>query len=188
MKKFLVSFFLISFCFIFSGYKKPDVYVINAEHNAYIHNNLGINALREGNYALAISEFDLAIRLNPNSQSTSVYYRNMGNAYAKMHYFSNARTCLEKSQKIYNLDFQTYLMLVNTYRNLGIVNSKISMYQKSKNPTDMIMLGLLYIAKGQKARGITKLDIFCVQQPDMFITNDVKNYIKSVTSQKNRRR
>src|SRR5574344_355335 len=169
MKKFLVSFFLISFCFIFSGYKKPDVYVINAQHNAFIHNNLGINAIREGNFSLAISEFDLAIRLNQNTQATSVYYRKMGNAYAKMHYFQNAMVCFEKSQKIYNLNFQTYQQLVNAYKNLGMLNSKISVYKKSKNPLDMVMLGLMYVARGQKSRGITKLDEFCVSQPDLFI-------------------
>lgn len=188
MKKIFISVVLVTFCFIFSGYRKPEVYVINAQHNAIIHNNLGISALREGNYAFAISEFDLAIRLNPNTQATSVYYRNLGNAYAKMHYFANAKICLEKSQTIYNLNFQTYQLLAYTYKKLGLAKNKINYYKKSRNPLDMVMLGLLYIESGQKARGITKLDQFCVSQPSLFITNEVKTYIRNIPRSKKRNR
>lgn len=179
MKKFAVTFLLICCGFIFSGYMKPDVYVIDAVHNAYIHNNLGLDALDDYNYDLALSEFYLAIQLNPNSQATSVYYKNLGLTYMKMGYYQNSLSALERSMKIYNLDFQTYLYLVNVYKKRNMVNRKIAQYKKSKNPIDMVMLGLLYIASGNKSRGITKLDEFCVRQPDLFITPQVREYIRN---------
>lgn len=188
MKKILVTFLLISFAFICSAYRKPEQYVIDPVHNAYVHNNMGLNALEEHNYILAISEFCLAIQLNPNSQATSVYYKNLGNAYTKIGYYQNAQTSYERSRTIYNLDFDTYVALAQTYRRRNLLKYKISAFKKSKNPVDMVMLGLLYIESGNKARGITKLDEFCARQPDMFITPQVRAYIPKVLYSKHKKR
>ena len=41
MKKITAIFFLIFLSVLTSGYKKPDVYKIDAVRNAYMHNNKG---------------------------------------------------------------------------------------------------------------------------------------------------
>ena len=64
MKRFLIIITLISLTFITSAYKKPDVYVIDAEKNAYIHNNLGLMYVNEKCYYAAIEEYKIAISLN----------------------------------------------------------------------------------------------------------------------------
>ena len=68
MKKFLILS-LITFSFLTSAYKKPDVYEIDATKNAYIHNNLGLTYVDEKCWYAAIQEFKIAISLNPNTQA-----------------------------------------------------------------------------------------------------------------------
>ena len=76
MKKFLIIP-LIFLTFLTSGYKKPDVYVIDAQKNAQVHNNMGLIYVDEKCYYAAIQEFKIAISLNPNTQATAVYYNNL---------------------------------------------------------------------------------------------------------------
>ena len=80
MKKQFILF-LICLSFLASGYKTLDTFVIDATKNAYFHNNLGLNYLKEHCYYAAIQEFKIAISLNPNTQATAVYYNNIGDAY-----------------------------------------------------------------------------------------------------------
>ena len=94
-KTIIISILLITSIFT-SGYKKPDVYVIDAVRNAYIHNNKGLNYLKDNLYYPAIQEFKIAISLNPNTQATAVYYNNLGETYMKLGYPDMAIDCFEK--------------------------------------------------------------------------------------------
>ena len=60
MKKSLLIF-LLFLSFAASGYRKPDVYVIDATKNAYLHNNMGLRYMNERLYYAAIQEFKIAI-------------------------------------------------------------------------------------------------------------------------------
>ena len=60
MKRFLLLQ-LIVLAFFASAYKKPDVLIINAEKNAYLHNNMGLRYIDEKCYYAAIQEFKIAI-------------------------------------------------------------------------------------------------------------------------------
>lgn len=174
--------FLFTLAFITSGYTKPDVYKIDAEKNAIIHNNLGLKAVCEQNYYEAVQEFSLAILLNPKTQATAVYYNNLGEIYLKLGNFREAQGCFEKSIKQYNLNFLYYQNLVKSFKAQMIINSKIKAYEYmgDKNPLNMIILGLLYVEKGDVRRGIIKLDEFCMKEPDLLITGAVRNYIKEI--------
>ena len=79
--KRLVLISLIFLSVLTSGYRKPDVYVIDATKNAYIHNNMGLRYMNEHCYYAAIQEFKIAISLNPDTQATATYYDNIGDAY-----------------------------------------------------------------------------------------------------------
>ena len=107
MKKvLLISLLFLSI--LTSGYRKPDVYVIDATKNAYLHNNMGLRYMNERCYYAAIQEFKIAMCLNPNTQATAVYYNNIGDAYMKIGYPDMARQPYEDAIKQYSLNFKYY--------------------------------------------------------------------------------
>lgn len=181
MKKFLTIFFLFILTFISSAYKRPDVYKIDAEKNAYFHNNMGLRHVDEQAYYAAIQEFKIAISLNPNTQATAVYYANLGETYMKIGTYKYAQDCFERAITQYPLNFEYYQNLAQCYKAENLIDLKIKTYSDtSKNPLNMIMLGLLYIEKGNVKHGIITLDEFCMQEPDLIITNAVRNYLKQI--------
>lgn len=182
VKKLFIVFVLFCTSFAVSGYKRPDVYVIDAEKNAYLHNNLGLKAFADHNYYDAILEFNMAIKLNPNTQATAIYYNNLGETYMLLKVYNYAQQSFENSLRQYNLNFQYYINLVKSISAQNLTKSKIDKYERlsEKTSTNMIILGLLYIENGDNRRGIIKLDEFCMKEPDLLITPAVKNYIKSI--------
>lgn len=184
MNKKLATVFLLfaTTCFTSGFVKPPGTYTIDAEKNAITHNNKGINAVEDKNYYEAIQEFSLAILLNPKTQATSVYYNNLGETYMKLGYYREAQGCFEKALQQYNLDFLYYQNLVKSIKAQHCIPAKIKYYQSKsdKNPLSMIIVGLLYVNSGDVKRGIIKLDEFCMSEPDLLITDAVRNYIKSI--------
>lgn len=183
MKKIIIL--LIFTSFLVSGYKKPEVTVIDATKNAYFHNNLGLNYMNERCYYAAIQEFKIAISLNPNTQATAVYYNNIGDAYMLIGYPNMAQQPYEDAVNQYSLNFQYYEDLVKCYGKLGLIPAKIAEYSKAGNPLNKVMLGLLYIEKGDLKRGVIILDEFTMSEPDLLITTAVKQYIKDTVNKIN---
>lgn len=182
IKKNVALLILFVTTFFTFGYVRPDVYKIDAEKNAVIHNNLGLNAVSDRYYYRAIQEFNIAIALNPRTQATAVYYNNLGETYMKIGYPKEAQRCFENSITQYNLNFAYYQNLVKSFKAQKIVPVKIKYYESkvAKNPMNMILLGLLYEASGDLRRAIIKLDEFCMQEPDLLITPAVRNYINQI--------
>jgi tetratricopeptide (TPR) repeat protein len=178
--KIILLFFIGSL--ILSGYTRPDIYKIDAAKNAVLHNNLGLEAASEKDYYTAIQEFILAVSLNPNTQSTSIYYNNLGETYMKIGLFKEAQNCFEKAIKQYDLNFLYYKNLIKSFKAQNIIKSKIKFYESGnkKNILNMIVLGLLYIEDGDLSRGITKLDEFSSKEPDLLITGAVKRYLQEI--------
>ena len=168
-----------------SAYRKQEHYVINAEKDAYLHNNAGLNYIRERVYFAALEEFRIAISLSPNTQSTAIFKSNMGKTYMLMGYPDYARQPLEEAIKAYGLNLQYYMNLADCYEKLGIVKQKINEYQNSNSIYDKIMLGILYIRTGETTRGIVALDDFCYNEPDLLITPAIKQYIKEISKNLN---
>ena len=169
---------LVLFSFLVSGYKKPETFVIDATKNANFHNNIGINYMKEKCYYGAIQEFKIAISINPNTQATAVYYKNIGDAYMEIGYPNLAQQPYEDAIKQYGLNFDYYQALVKCYKALNLVTTKIQEYSKGNNALNKVMLGLLYIENGDKKRGITILDLFTATEPDLLITPAIKYYLK----------
>ena len=182
MKK-LFCILILASLFICTGYRKPYKYTIDAEKNAFQHNNIGLNYLKEKVYYAAIEEFKIAITLSQNAQSTAVYKTNLGNTYMIIGYPDMARTCYEDALKMYGLNFQYYINLAKCYDQLHIVQSKIKEYKASNSLYDKIMLGLLYIQIGEKRRGVIVLDDLCLSEPDLLITNAIKQYLTEITKE-----
>ena len=179
IKKFftvLLLFTLILCC----GYRKPAKFVIEAEKDAYFHNNLGINYLKDRIYYAAIQEFKIAISLSPSTQASAIFYNNLGETYTFIGYPDYARSCFEDAVKLYGLNLKYHINLVKCYSQLGIMNSKINEYKRSNDLFDRIKLGLLYIENKEYRKGVNTLDEICSEEPDLLITPALRQYIREV--------
>ncbi len=167
--------------FLCSAYRKPYKYTIDAEKDAFFHNNVGLNYLSDRIYYAAIQEFKIAIQLSPNTQATAIFKNNLGETYNYIGYPDMARVCFEDALKLYGLNLKYYMNLADCYVNLNIANTKISEYSASKSIYDKIMLGILYIKTGEKRKGVILLDELCQLEPDLLITPAIRQYLKEVT-------
>ena len=129
MRKYIVVA-LIAFSFFVSGYKTLDTFVIDATKNAYFHNNLGLNYLKEHCYYAAIQEFKIAISLNPNTQATAVYYNNIGDAYMAIGYPDMAQQPYEDAIKQYSLNLYITKIWQNVIKLKGKFREKLPNTQK----------------------------------------------------------
>lgn len=181
MMKKIFSLFLLSVMLLCSGYRKPYRYTIDAEKDAFWHNNVGLNYLKDRIYYAAIQEFKIAIQLSPNTQATAIFKNNLGDTYTYIGYPDMARICYEDAIKLYGLNFKYYLNLAECYKTLGITQTKIKEYSTSTSPYDKIMLGLLYIQTGSVRKGVNTLDELCSEEPDLLITPAIRQYLREVT-------
>ena len=178
MIKKLFTILLLLVMVFCSGYRKPYKYTILAEKDAFYHNNVGLNYLKDRIYYAAIQEFKIAISLSPTTQASAIFYNNLGETYNYIGYPDYALDCFENAVKLYGLNFKYYINLADCYINLGIANSKIKEFQSSDNIYDRIKLGILYIKTGEVRKGINLLDELIMEEPDLLITPAVKQYIK----------
>ena len=181
MMKKIFSLFLLSVIILCSGYRKPYRYTIDAEKDAFLHNNVGLNYLKDRIYYAAIQEFKIAIQLSPNTQATAIFKNNLGDTYTYIGYPDMARICYEDAIKLYGLNFKYYLNLAECYKTLGITQTKIKEYSSSISPYDKIMLGLLYIQTGSVRKGVNTLDELCSEEPDLLIIPAIRQYLREVT-------
>lgn len=182
------KFFIISLIFlstIASGYRKPDVPVIDAVKNSNNHNNLGIMYMSERAYYAAIQEFKIAISLNPESQATAVYYTNLGDCYMKIEHPELALDCYERALTLYNLNLNYYINLAKCLIANKLLDKKLEQFSDFTNPYNQLMSGVLYVESGNYQRGITVLDNFTISEPDLIITPAVKSYIRSSVKKMN---
>lgn len=162
-------------------------YVIDAEKNAFEHNNKGVIFASEKNYYGAIQEFKIAISLNPQTQATATYFNNLGKVYLTIGYPQLALDCFQNSITQYNLNFEYYQNLVDCYAQLDQLEEQLASYKSkvdsSDNPFDKIMLGLLYEKNGNKKKAIITLDEFIMAEPDLIITPAVKFHIQEIVDE-----
>jgi hypothetical protein len=95
-----------------------------------------------------------------------------------------AQDCFENAIKLYGLNFQYYLNIVNCYKAQGLASSKIASLQVSPNIYDRIKLGILYIEMGETRRGVNLLDEISMANPDLLITPAIRQYISKVIKEK----
>lgn len=184
MIKKIFIYFLITMTVLCSAYRKPDKYIIQAEKDAYFHNNMGIRYLEDRIYYAAIQEFKIAINLSPSTQASAVFYNNLGETYMFIGYPDMAKTCFEDAIKLYGLNFKYYLNLCECYKALKITNTKISEFQSSKDVYDKIKLGIMYIETNQVRKGVNLLDELCMEEPDLIITPAIRQYLKEIINSK----
>lgn len=180
MIKRLFTIVLLLSLVLCTGYRKPYRYTIRAEKDAFYHNNVGLNHLRDRIYYAAIQEFKIAISLSPSTQASAIFYNNLGETYNFIGYPDMAKDCFENAVQLYGLNFKYYQNLVECYINLGQAEKKIAEYKDSNDVYARIQLGLLYIKTGEKRKGVNVLDELCSEEPDLMITPAIRQYIKGV--------
>lgn len=183
IKKVLTVFLLLTLVFC-SAYKKPYKYTIQAEKDAFYHNNVGLNYLKDRIYYAAIQEFKIAISLSPSTQASAIFYNNLGETYNFIGYPDLAKDCFEDALKLYGLNLKYYINLVNCYINLNIAPSKIKEFQSSNDVYDRIKLGILYAETGEYRKGVNTLDEICATEQDLLITPALRQYIKKIIDEK----
>lgn len=180
MKKFSVIFLLLS-SIMFSGYKKTEeTYVIDAEQNAYLHNNKGLIHLQENSYYPAIQEFKIAISLSPDVQASAVFYNNLGETYMKLNNPELAQDCFERALQQFPMNFRYYQNVAQCYFQLGYAEEQIQHSYADSNPLGLILRGLLYELVGENVKAIVALDEFTVKEPDLIITEAVRQYLNEL--------
>lgn len=183
IKKILTILLLMTMVFC-SAYKKPHKYVIEPEKDAFFHNNVGLNYLKDRIYYAAIQEFKIAISLSPSTQASAIFYNNLGETYNFIGYPDLARGCFEDAIKLYGLNLKYHMNLVKSYVSIGITKTKIQEFEQSKDVYDRIKLGLLYIETGEYRKGVNVLDEICYDEPDLLITPALRQYIKQIIDEK----
>ena len=180
MKKYIIFVFIFFLLISGRAFSASDKsYVIDAEMNASLHNNLGLDYLKEKYYFGAIKEFQIAIGISPNTQASSVYYINLGKTYMTIGYPELAQNEFETAIRLYPLNFEYYKYLVDSFGKQNILAKKLDYYTKNRrNSLDDITRGLIYGALGNTKTEITILDEFCNNEPDLIITPAVKKYVK----------
>lgn len=162
-----------------------SVVEINAETNAYRHNNKGLIYLQEKYYYGAIKEFEIAIGILPDKQASAVFYTNLAQTYDKIGYHKKAEPMYEKALSLNGLNASYYINLAESYKKSGTVDEKLKLYKSKKNsPLNQIMTGLLYIQKGDISTGITELDDFCDKEPNLLVTPGIRAYINKIINEK----
>lgn len=161
------------------AHAKMEVMTIDAQKNAIDHNNRGVIYMQDRYYAAAIKEFQMAVLLDPETQASSVYYANLANCYMKIGYPALAQDTLQRALKRHPMNFSLYEDLAVVYKRLGITSQKLKSYGKDsqKNPLSQVMVGLILMEDGRTEEGLAKLQEFVYTEPDLIITNAVKNYI-----------
>ena len=86
--------------------------MIRAEKDAFYHNNLGLNYLKDRIYYAAIQEFKIAISLSPTTQASAIFMNNLGETYNFIGYPDLAIPCFEDAIKLYGLNLKLYLNLI----------------------------------------------------------------------------
>ena len=169
---------------------------VDAQKNANTHNRRGVNYFREQDYFAAQKEFKIAIAINPNSQSTAVYYNNLGKVYlifgeiqrtrnltrVDADFSEMAKTCFERAIMQDCMKFEYYKNLVSSYELLGITKSKKEFLLKNLkvNPFNAIVVAIILAKEGKTDPAIILLNDFANKNPDLIITDDVKKFITAL--------
>ena len=188
MKKFLS--FVVIFCFVClncyamqsnHGLDGHEQNPIDATKNARSHSNMGNIYFSEDNLISAIKEYEIAYKLTYKSSSSSVYLYNLSRCYTKLNNFKQAKIYLDEAIKKDCLNMTYYKALVDCYINLNIEEKELKKcLNDSSNPYNRIIAGLIFLKTGKKQTAKNIFDEFVNKNPNMIITQDVKQILNQI--------
>ncbi len=168
------------------------VQTIDAQNNAQMHNNQGVQYMREKDYLAAIKEFKIAIAINPKAQATSIYYNNLGCAYLEIAKIQSIHANLKKegnfalwAEKSFEDAIKQDAMNLAYYKNLvesfylqGIMNKSYLKYREGKGFYDKIIVGFIHEKQGRIEASRTAFDDFVSQNPELLISKSLQQHIQ----------
>jgi len=155
--------------------------VINATKNARNHSNMGNISFSEGNYISALKEYEIAYNLTSGTTASSTYLYNIARCYMKMEMYNLAKKALLGAIQKDCMNITYYQALCDCYIKLGVAQEEIVNYtQKTENPYNKIVVGLLYLKLGKKDIAKTVFDNFINENPKMLITSDVRAILQKL--------
>lgn len=158
----------------------PYDIMIDPTLNSIKHNNKGIIYIQEGYLPQAIKEFQIAIELNPNMETTGIYYDNMGICYMRLGIYKMAINCFELALKQNPMCFLYYQHLVEGFKYEKILEKKKIQYQQKikNNYLNTIIVGLILIEDGKVEEGKRLLMEFIKNEPKIYISHSIKQYLR----------
>lgn len=186
--KFCVLLFLL--CFFLQGYKyEYQVPVIDPTNNAANHNSQGIMYMDMGYYSTAMSEFKIAISLNPDSPASAAYYNNLGMLYLKFNMLNEAQECFKKAISLNHVFLEYHTNLIKTYEKSGVLSSKLNealnqISTDNKNSEAYFMAGLIYAQMGQNEQAIKHLKRFATLEKNQVLARGIKQKISELQANK----
>ncbi len=177
---------LIVACFFLQGYEyKYNVPILDATNNAAGRNNKGIMFMEMGQYQAAMTEFQIAISLNPDSPASSAYYNNLGLAYMKLGFLKEAQQCFQKAIDLNPVFLEYHKNMVRLYGKTGQLQGLLDGYLKEvsadkNNSNAYFMAGLIYAQLGQREIAIKYLKRFAKLEKNQILSRGVYEYIEEL--------
>jgi len=183
--KILATIFVLSF--FLQGYEyKYEVPKLDATNNAASRNNKGIMYMEMGHYNAAMTEFKVAISLNPNSPASAAYYNNLALLYIKMNKLSEANDCIEKAISLNPVFLEYYKSQVTLYDKSGTIDKYRTRYLKQieQDENDShahLMTGLICAQMGQNENAVKYLKRYISLEKNNIMRQGVKREIKELS-------
>ena len=154
---------------------------IDVVKNARQHNNMGNIYFDEKNYNAAFLEYQIAYGLTKNTHAGAAYVYNMARCAMKFGNYKQAQHFIEQAINKDCINMTYYEALVDCYIAQNIVQKKLSHHiADTKNPYNRIVAGLIYLKTGQKIDAKIIFDEFINDNPDMIISDDVRQILKNL--------
>lgn len=172
--------FVLPFLFlilVFSGFNQNQK--IDPSNNAVWHNTVGLEYMRQGNYAGAISEYKIAIALKADTSASAAFHNNLGLAYLKLNRPDWSMVCFENAIQLNPNAFYFYENLVNSYAKANILSQKNSYFKRKttgnlKNPYNWLMLGLIQVKRKEYKTALNSFNNYILLEPEILLSQAVR--------------
>jgi tetratricopeptide (TPR) repeat protein len=177
-------FFLVPFLFLlllFSGFTQD----IDPSRNAIWHNSLGMEYMKQGDYAAAISEYKIAIALKADTSASAAFHNNLGLVYMKLNKPNWAIVCFENAIQLNSNAFYFYENLVDAYAKANVLGTYNSYFKRKtsanfENSYNWLMLGLIQTKRKEYKNAINSFNNYVLLEPEIVVSQAVKTKINEL--------
>ena len=179
----ILFFFLTSISFAAKyGLDPYQQNYLDASKNASYHCKMGNIYYSEKNYKAALSEYETAYDLTGgDSPASSSYLYNIAKCLSKLGHNKAAQKAIKGAIEKDCMNITYYSALAESYvsdRSYSRVLEKC--LKDYENPYNRVLAGLIYIKLGEKKYAKILFDEFINLYPDLIITQDIKNILKTL--------
>ena len=156
-------------------------YTIDPAKNARNHNRMGNLYFDEKNYNAALSEYEIAYNLTKDTRAGAPYVYNMARCMIQLGRYKHAQHLVELAINKDCINIVYYVTLVDCYIAQNIHKKELQRHiSDTKNPYNRIIAGLIYLKTGEKLNAKIIFDEFINDNPDMIISDDVRQILREM--------